>query len=347
MTLFICVYNEMPRPIRVEYKNAYYYVTSAGRKRHHIFHDERYYECFIECLAEAHHRFGLEILSYSLLKKEYHLLVKTPEGNLGRAMRHINGVYTQRYNGLKNTNGSLFYGRYKAILVQDNSFQLSLTRFIHHTPVIAKLTTTASDYYWSSYHHYCSGKKPPSWLSKQDAYSQLGYRSRLPKKFEDYSSEPPEQSLLTFFSKKRLQPYLGDNQFATWYHKQALSQSDSQKLLSTDVKRPTIHSIVSLVSNDMQVAENSILKRSRTKQKTNYPRIMAIYLCHQMGGHKLIDIADAFDLKAYSSVSVLVSRFMKELELNADIKKKVDQLIMLIQNTLSEKAYSDRVDSTN
>ena len=60
----------------------------------------------------------------------YHLLVKTPEANLGRAMRHINGLYTQRYNRLRKQDGPLFRGRYKAILVEEDSYQLQLSRYI-------------------------------------------------------------------------------------------------------------------------------------------------------------------------------------------------------------------------
>ena len=50
--------------------------------------------------------------------KHYHLFVKTPLANLDRCMRHVNGLYTQRYNRLRNTDGSLFRGRYKSILVE-------------------------------------------------------------------------------------------------------------------------------------------------------------------------------------------------------------------------------------
>jgi putative transposase len=76
----------------------------------------------------------------------YHLLVKTPEANLGRAMRHINGLYTQRYNRLKNTDGPPFRGRYKVICVEEDSYQLQLSRYIHRNPVEAKLVKLLDDY---------------------------------------------------------------------------------------------------------------------------------------------------------------------------------------------------------
>lgn len=55
------------------------------------------------------------------MNNHYHLLIETPIANLGRIMRHINGVYTQCYNRMKKTDGSLFRGRYKAILVDKDS----------------------------------------------------------------------------------------------------------------------------------------------------------------------------------------------------------------------------------
>ena len=121
----------MPRPLRIEYEDAYY--------RQHIFHGEAYFDLFLKTLAETHQRFGLQVLCYCLMNNHYHLMVKTPEGNLGRAMRHLNGLYTQRYNRLRKTDGSLFRGRYKAILVENDSYQLQLSRYIHRNPIEASV----------------------------------------------------------------------------------------------------------------------------------------------------------------------------------------------------------------
>jgi len=69
----------MPRPIRIEYENAYYHVMNRGRARQNIFHNPDYYEMFLSVLDEAHQRFGVEIHSYCLMTNHYHLLVKTPD----------------------------------------------------------------------------------------------------------------------------------------------------------------------------------------------------------------------------------------------------------------------------
>ncbi len=88
----------MPRPLRIEYENAYYHVMNRGQGRQNIFHGDDYFIAFLSILEQAHQRFGLQVLSYCLMSNHYHLLVKTPEANLGRAMRHIyNIIDTHKY----------------------------------------------------------------------------------------------------------------------------------------------------------------------------------------------------------------------------------------------------------
>ncbi len=95
----------MPRPVRIEYDHALYHMMKRGRGRQWIFHADTDYHPFLDTLAAAHERLGLVIRGYGLMGHHYHLLLQTPHGNLGRAMRPINGVYTQRYNRLPRTAG--------------------------------------------------------------------------------------------------------------------------------------------------------------------------------------------------------------------------------------------------
>jgi REP element-mobilizing transposase RayT len=76
-------YSPMPRPLRIEYEDAYYHVMNRGRGRKTIFDGDAYYNAFLETLKEAHQRFKLQILCYCLMGNHYHLLAKTPEANLG------------------------------------------------------------------------------------------------------------------------------------------------------------------------------------------------------------------------------------------------------------------------
>ena len=89
----------MVRPHRVEYEGAYYHVMNRGQGRQNVYHGERYYEYFLDCLEQAHKRFALDVHAYCLMSNHYHLLVRTPRGNLSRCMRHINGVYKADIRG--------------------------------------------------------------------------------------------------------------------------------------------------------------------------------------------------------------------------------------------------------
>ena len=88
----------MSRAQRIIYSNAYYHVMNRGAGRQKIFKDRVDLEIFLQTLAEACHQFCIEVHAYCLMGNHYHLLIKTPLANLSRAMRHINGVYTQRFN---------------------------------------------------------------------------------------------------------------------------------------------------------------------------------------------------------------------------------------------------------
>jgi hypothetical protein len=85
------------------------------------------------------------------MDNHYHLLIETPEANLSRGMRQLNGIYTQRYNRTHNRTGHLFQGRYKAIVVDRESHLLELCRYVVLNPVRAKMTKRAEHWPWSSY----------------------------------------------------------------------------------------------------------------------------------------------------------------------------------------------------
>ena len=85
----------MSRPLRIQYPNAWYHVMNRGRRAEAIFESPEDYFAFVKLLKETVDLWNLRISAYCLLSNHYHLLVQTPEANLSRCMRHINGVYTQ------------------------------------------------------------------------------------------------------------------------------------------------------------------------------------------------------------------------------------------------------------
>ena len=155
----------MARPLRIEFPGAVYHLTSRGNARQPVFADAQDRHAFLDTLAEVVARFGWRCHAYCLMDNHYHLLVETPEANLARGMRQVNGVYTQRFNRRHQQSGHLFQGRYQAILVDRDAYLLELCRYVVLNPVRAGLVRGAGQYPWSSYRVTAGRAIPPTFLT--------------------------------------------------------------------------------------------------------------------------------------------------------------------------------------
>ena len=117
----------MARPIRLEFSGALYHVTSRGDRREAIYEDDADRERFLAVLADVVKDFNWVCHAYCLMSNHYHLLIETPDANLSKGMRQLNGVYTQASNRRHRREGHLFQGRFKAILVDGGAVNTLLT----------------------------------------------------------------------------------------------------------------------------------------------------------------------------------------------------------------------------
>ncbi|MDY7075923.1 MAG: transposase, partial [Chloroflexota bacterium] len=133
----------MARPLRIEFAGALYHVTSRGDAQEDIYRGDDDRLRFLDVVGEIGDRFGWVVHAYCLMDNHYHLLVETPNANLSKAMRQLNGVYTQAFNRSHGRVGHVFQGRYKAILVQKETYLLELARYIVLNPVRARMVRAA------------------------------------------------------------------------------------------------------------------------------------------------------------------------------------------------------------
>jgi putative transposase len=307
----------MTRPLRIEYEDAYYHVMNRGRDRQCIFPDANYYDDFLACIDEAHKRFGIEIHAYCLMGNHYHLLIKTPRGNLSRSMRHIDGVYTQRHNRRNHTDGSLFRGRYKSIVIDASAYLLQVSRYIHRNPVELRipLVTQLEDYSWSSFAAFINKKKAPDWLNRDTVYSELGspQKYRGYQKFVEQGNDIDTQK---FYQLKNTPSILGSKSFREQAYSKA--QSLDLEIDKKGLKQPIpLSKIVQAVAMHYDVPLDDILKTKRGKGRKNVPRRLAMKLCQEVGGAKLLDIAKLFHVDHYSTVSQTISRLNRQLNEDA------------------------------
>jgi REP element-mobilizing transposase RayT len=183
----------MSRPWRIEYEGALYHLLSRGNERNAIFVNDKDRYIFLDVVAETAQRFDVDIFTYVLMDNHYHLLVRTNQANLKKAMHWFGTTYTQRFNRRHFRNGHLFQGRYKSIIVQNDAYLLQLSYYIHRNPVRAGIVRRLADYRWSSFKVYAYGQKGPEWLSTDLIFSQLGgdpdCHRRYREKVQEYALE--------------------------------------------------------------------------------------------------------------------------------------------------------------
>jgi len=169
----------MARPLRIEFPGAVYHVTSRGNAGQAIFIDDEDRGRFLDGLSIVVERFKWLCHAYCLMENHYHLLIETPNGNLSKGMRELNGVYTQGYNQRYRRVGHLFQGRYKAILVEKDNHLLSLCRYVVLNPAGVGLIKRPEQWRWSSYRATVGLAKSPSFLTIDWVLSQFGGRKRV------------------------------------------------------------------------------------------------------------------------------------------------------------------------
>jgi len=154
----------MSRPLRLELAGGLYHVTSRGDRRETIYRDDQDRTDWLAVLGSVCARFHWRCHVYCEMTNHYHCVVETPDANLSKGMRQLNGVYTQSINRRHRLVGHLFQGRFKAILVERDAYLLELARYVVLNPVRAAMVSQAGDWPWSSYRAMVGQEPAPAWL---------------------------------------------------------------------------------------------------------------------------------------------------------------------------------------
>jgi putative transposase len=263
------------------------------------------------------------------MSNHYHLLVKTPRANLSRCMRHIDGVYTQRYNRLKNKDGSLFRGRYKAILIDNQQYLLQVSRYIHRNPIETKqpIVKKLEDYRWSSYLAYLDAIPHPAWLTKDEILSSLNSSNNV-ETYKLYVGNPSEKELMDFYSARKSNNILGNELFVEKVKKhRTIHPTETAKYAINSGMN--IDNIIAAVAKHFAITTKQLLQTNRGRGNKNIPRQVALYLCQRLSEATLQSLAKKFQIEHYSTVSQTMKRFKQELKTD---KLLVENLNVICQD---------------
>jgi len=315
----------MSRPLRIAYPDAWYHVINRGRRSETIFSDKQDYDHFIDLLIEISELWNVHIAAYCLMNNHYHILLQTPEGNISRCMRHLNGVYTQRYNRRHGYDGPLFRGRYKSILVSDDNYLLQLVRYIHKNPVKAGIVKSIQKYPWSSYQGYLSFAKKWNWLYKEHIFEMITPKKQgRTKEFIAFMQEDDSSDVTLLFSKKNLPSLFGPESFISQIKEKYYLNKTRYEVPESKCLAPTPDVIIDAVCKYYNVYHKDLLIPRRGV--FNMPRNVAIYLMRQMRGDDLNSIKKVFKINAYSTVSSIVHKISHLTKTDGKIGKEIQIL---------------------
>ncbi|MDW3218928.1 MAG: transposase [Acidimicrobiales bacterium] len=196
----------MPRTSRTRQPGEWHHVVNRGARRLPIFGDDDDHEFFLNLLAKAVRRSGIEVHAYALMPNHYHLLVRAEVGTLAVAMQVLGGEYTRRFNVKYGLDGALFRGRYRSVAVESEQHLASTVRYIHRNAPRSD-PPRLSDFRWTSHLAHSRLARAPQWLA-QSLVEQLfaGDTTRLRRFVEGPSiaDDPPSATALEGASDPRV-----------------------------------------------------------------------------------------------------------------------------------------------
>jgi len=164
----------MARLARFSIPNLPQHIIQRGNNKGIIFTDKADYQYYLQKLADACNQFDCSLHAYVLMSNHVHLLL-TPhtEHAISKVMQSIGRYYVQYFNKKHHRTGTLWEGRYRATLIDSETYLLICYRYIELNPVRAHMVKLPADYPWSSFQHNALGKKQ-QWLKPHALYSRLG-----------------------------------------------------------------------------------------------------------------------------------------------------------------------------
>jgi len=310
----------MARALRIEYPGAFYHIIQSGIEDRNIFLNDRDRNKFLEYIAESHMKYDHMIHSYCLMSTHYHLILETKEANLSSVMHYINSSYSTYFNRKRRRRGSLFGGRYKAILVQAEEYLQKLSCYTHLNPVRANAVESPEDYSYSSYNFFIHDKATPEWLNINMI---LGVFNRnIVKARELYKSfvvSSFKNNLINIEGNLKHGFILGNEEYCAWVTKSFIGGKENKEI-------PIIEKIKTRpVANKIREAVFARIDDKKLRKK------IMVYLIYKYTSKRIEEVAKLFENMTRASASKIYTRMKdtRSKDENLDnLMKEIESSIM-------------------
>lgn len=319
----------MARPLRIEYEGAFYHVLARGERRDDIFIQDGDKEKFLVKLAETAEKYRLLIHAYVLMDNHYHLLVETSQANLSKAMHHLNASYSNWFCRKYRIVGSVFQGRYKAILVEKDEYLKMLSAYIHLNPVRAKIVSNPAMYRFSSMPYYAGKAEAPKYLHTHDLLTLFSGKNQYRAFVQGYENGGEEIEKEDIYGCNSL---LGSTRFLREaYAKLKASGKKMDNREQVDIRgarQVAADEIIEVLIVDMKIHEEDIWSRRRG----NVYRKLLVYALRRYTDLTLKEIGTIMKMD-YAAVSELARSFERSLE----SERKNQRLVKSLANEMVKR----------
>lgn len=312
----------MARPLRIEYPGAFYHVTSRGNLQADIFFDEGDRKRLLSILKRTQKRYCYILHAYVFMGNHYHFLIETPEPNLKQIMQNINTSYTVYVNRKHKRSGHLFQGRYKAFLVDKDSYLLELSRYIHLNPVRVGIVRGPEKWEWSSYGAYLRGQDGLVTASETLSYFSKD-RKKAVKAYQGFVEEAINKEMISPFKGARAGLVLGGDAFFERVKGYLRGMKEDRELPAAKEFALTIppDEIIRQVAQHYGVERERIARRG----KENYPRKVAVYLVKSLSRLKNEGVGRYFGI-GISGVSNVFKEVEEDIERSKGLKEEIERI---------------------
>ncbi|HBR18277.1 MAG TPA: transposase [Deltaproteobacteria bacterium] len=295
----------MARKPRLHYVGALYHVMVRGNDGKNIFANEEDRYRFYLFLQEGVEKFGHRIHAFCLMDNHVHLAIQVGDKPLSRIMQNLCFRYTQWINSKQKKVGHLFQGRYKAIVVDAESYLAELVRYIHLNPVRAKIIKAPEDYRWSGHRAYMRQETLP-WLTTEWVLSLFSQRLNTARgKYAEFINEGKQDGHRQEFHKGTEGRILGDDTFI---------DKVLRNIEQREKKSATIDAIITEVGNLYGLTEKEIVSGGKQRYPSEARGLIA-YIVREINGLSLADLGKRMKRDASSlshAVERMVSRSKRE-----------------------------------
>jgi putative transposase len=320
----------MARPLRILFPDAYYHITCRGNERKAIFRNDADRSVFLGKLKTSRQIYGVEIHAFVMMNNHFHLIIETPKGNLSEFMRHFNISYTAAFNRRHHRVGHLYQGRYKAILIDKDSYLLELSRYVHVNPVrvrsyraenIREQIRYLERYPWSSLAGYLDSQRKQSWVTYHSVLSYVGGSRR---RYGEFLAEGIRAGYKTPWEKLKGQVILGEEDFVERVKRKM--KAGGSKREQPAVRRfaaKELKTVLTAVASYFRLAEEKLTGR-RTGHRNE--RAVAMELMYRWGAVSQATIGRILGDLDYTAVSRERKRLREKVQKERALKAAFDEI---------------------